>query len=406
MMEKYNYNQILKKFEPELIEEMENLQQMEIPKGQVNPEGNNVNFIPLMLYGKIKVFKKDKEGREATIYDLNPGDSCIVSITAGYRGEKIPIQSLAMENSRFLAVSPEKAKEWFVKYESWRKFVIGLYNNRLQELISENIEVVKQRDEIDYKNNQIMESIRYAQRIQAAVLPPEDLIKRLIPEHFIFYRPRDIVSGDFYWIRQEENKVYLAAADATGHGVPGAFMSMLGMSLMNEISMNFKGNAADFLSVLRAKIKDSLRQSEYESSPKDGMDVSLCIIYPEEKRMEYAGAYNPLLCIRDNELLEYKADKMPIGIHYAEKSQFTNTSIELKENDIYYMFSDGFPDQIGGDRNRKYMRKYFRAFLMKISSLSISEQQKKLNEEFTNWKGENEQVDDVLVFGFRIKKEE
>ncbi|MEA3451188.1 MAG: SpoIIE family protein phosphatase, partial [Bacteroidota bacterium] len=252
------------------------------------------------------------------------------------------------------------------------------------------------------QNKQIVDSIKYARYIQKAVLPPEKMIKNFFSEYFIMYRPKDIVSGDFYWTKKEDNRIYFAAADATGHGVPGAFMSMLGLSLMNEISYDFKGNAAEFLNNLRDKIKVALRQSEYDNSPQDGFDVALCIFYPKKGKLDYAGAHNSMLIARNEELIEVKADKMPVGVYFREKESFTNNNINVSENDMIYLFSDGYRDQFGGPKNNKFSMKQFKQTLLDIHLLKVNEQKTKLEQIFDDWKDDKSQIDDVLVTGIKI----
>lgn len=397
------YQDIFKTFEPELQEELNKLQVLEVEKGQqVGMKGMDVNSVPFGLEGSIRVYQIDEENRESTIYTIERGQSCIVSITATITKEKSPLWAKAEENSKFLLVPDELSIKWFNKYKSWRKYVIDLYNLRIKDLINQHTRVTAQKDEIEHQNNQIVESIKYARYIQKAVLPPEELINEYLTEHFILYKPKSIVSGDFYWTKKGDDKIFFAAADATGHGVPGAFMSMLGISLMNEISYKFDGNAADFLNIMKIKIKEALRQSEFENSPKDGFDIALCIFYPKIGKLDYSGANNPLLLIRDSDITETKADRMPVGIHFREKDSFTNHQLDVKINDMLYLFSDGYRDQFGGADNQKYSFRKFKEILKSIHTNKLEEQKSILNSEFEKWKGEKDQIDDVLVFGVKI----
>ncbi|NOZ46473.1 MAG: PAS domain S-box protein [Chlorobi bacterium] len=266
-----------------------------------------------------------------------------------------------------------------------------------------------QKEELEDNNKSIISSISYARVIQNAVLPTESFLKQFLPESFVFFMPRDIVSGDFYWIKQVQHKIFIGVADCTGHGVPGAFMSMLGMTLLSEIvspandADSYKANHV--LNDLRKKLKLALHQDRRKDTASDGMDIALCIIDLEHKKMQYAGANNPLYLIRNNysepELIQYKADRMPIGVHLKEKS-FSNHEIDLQANDLLYIFSDGFVDQFGGVDGRKYRSNRFKEFLLANCTKPIVKQKKLLQNEFEEWRGNERQVDDVLILGMKI----
>ena len=264
--------------------------------------------------------------------------------------------------------------------------------------------VIEQRDTIALQNHDIKASISYARLLQNAILPPKNVMKELLPNHFIFYKPRDIVSGDFFWISKKENLTYFAVADCTGHGVPGAFMSMLGIASLNEIvnKGDKKPQASEVLDSLKGIIIESLHQTGEQNEAKDGMDISLTVIDFEKNNLQFSGAYNPLFLVRNGELNEYKADKMPIGIYNLKENTFANTSIDIQSNDMLYMFSDGFADQFGGKDGKKYKMAKFKEFLTNISNEDLEEQKKLLGDELSNWKMENEQVDDILVIGVRV----
>ena len=216
-----------------------------------------------------------------------------------------------------------------------------IVKERTLEVVKQKEEIEHQRDEISAKNKSITDSIEYASRIQTAILPSQEYAQEILPEHFILFRPRDIVSGDFYWITQKDNLLVVIAADCTGHGVPGAFMSMLGVSFLNEIVNRHEIRSANIiLNNLRSDIKKTLGQEGKEGEAKDGMDIALCIVDTENMKMQFAGAYNPLYLFRNNELIETKADRMPIGIYIKEKDSFTNHEIDLQKDDVFYIFSD------------------------------------------------------------------
>lgn len=263
--------------------------------------------------------------------------------------------------------------------------------------------IKKQHDLVQKQNKKIEDSILYAKRIQSAVLPPNRFIQYLLSEHFIFYKPRDIVSGDFYWIKQADDKIYIAAADCTGHGVPGALMSMLGITFLNEIvNKNPNIHANEILNELRIHIISSLRQTGSAGESRDGLDIALCIINHKKKELEYSGANNPLYLIRDGQLNETKADRMPIGIHRRAKESFQNHVIELQDNDLIYIFSDGFVDQFGGEDGRKFLASNFKKLLLDNYSKSMYDQRMVVEKVFEDWKGDRKQLDDILVIGFKI----
>ncbi|MFP4023813.1 MAG: response regulator [Thiohalospira sp.] len=260
-----------------------------------------------------------------------------------------------------------------------------------------------QHDLVRKQNKKIEDSILYAKRIQSAVLPPNRFIQHLLSEHFIFYKPRDIVSGDFYWTKQVDDRIYIAAADCTGHGVPGALMSMLGITFLNEIvNKNPSIRANEVLNELRMHIISSLRQTGSVGESRDGLDIALCIIDHNKKSLEYAGANNPLYLIRNGELDEIKADRMPIGIHRKAKESFNNHEITLKKDDQIYIFSDGFIDQFGGKDGRKFLTGNFKKLLIENHQKPLSEQKHILEKTFEQWKGDRKQLDDILIIGFKI----
>ncbi|PLX12095.1 MAG: hypothetical protein C0597_14045 [Marinilabiliales bacterium] len=272
------------------------------------------------------------------------------------------------------------------------------------EIEAQRNHVMEQRDKIELQNKNITSSIEYASRIQRAVLPPKEIFSKHLGEHFIFFRPRDIVSGDFYYLDVKNDLIIVAAADCTGHGVPGAFMSILSISLINKVIHDLPDefNAGTILTQLRKEIKGALGQTGKDNEAKDGLDISLCVLDRKNLILDYAGAYNPLILIRDEEIIKYKADKMPIGIYIKEKEEFTNNKIEIQKGDSLYLYSDGFQDQFGGENKKKFLPKNLNQLLLDISSKSVQEQLQILNETLENWKGEEPQVDDIIILGIKI----
>jgi len=301
----------------------------------------------------------------------------------------------------------------------------------------------RQRDQIAKQKQEITDSILYASRIQNAVLPPDDLLSKSLPNHFILFKPRDIVSGDFYWASFKEDKTIIAAADCTGHGVPGAFMSMLGITFLNEILRKEIEDAAQVLDHLKAYVIKSLHQTGKENEAKDGMDIALCIIYHQTGKLEFAGAYNPLYIVRKTannfpnrklnvheianevfklpakeesceeyqnyQLIQLKADRMPIGI-YLKKKKFQVKSFDFQSGDCLYIFSDGYIDQFGGENGKKLMSKNFKRILLRIQDYNMVEQKAILEELLSLWQNApmqfgnspNSQVDDILVIGVKL----
>lgn len=279
------------------------------------------------------------------------------------------------------------------------------------KVIERTEEVVRQKEEIELQSRKlevlykhVTDSIRYAKRLQEAILPPMTIVHNLLPESFILYKPKDIVSGDFYWLNDKAGKVVIAAVDCTGHGVPGAFMSIVGNNMLNQI-MREKPltDAASILDELNIQAAKNINQNPEEGAVRDGMDLSLCVVDPQNKTIDYAGANNPIYIFRNKQFTEIKADKMPIGyLDDLKQRRFTNHRIELEPGDTVYIFSDGYADQFGGPKGKKFMVNQFRNLLASIHHLPLSEQQDVLERTIENWRGGLEQVDDILVIGFRL----
>ncbi|MCK4991359.1 MAG: serine/threonine-protein phosphatase, partial [Bacteroidales bacterium] len=249
---------------------------------------------------------------------------------------------------------------------------------------------------------EITDSIGYAQRIQAAILPHKTYLDKLIPEYFVLYKPRDIVSGDFYWIKEVESSIVIVVADCTGHGVPGAFMSMLGITLLNEQFVEGRSHKpAEIMGELRTKVKAMLVQEGTIRDQKDGMDMAIAIINKEKKELQFAGAYNPLYLIRQGELIELKGDKQPIGIHW-EETEFKDHVVKLKESDTVYVFSDGYVDQYGGEHRKKFKTQKFKELLLSVQAESMEKQKQEIDNTFEAWRGNREQIDDVCVVGVKV----
>lgn len=271
------------------------------------------------------------------------------------------------------------------------------------DLVNANDEISRQKIELEEKNRSITDSIFYAGRLQKAILPPENLLNKYFTEAFIFFQPKDIVSGDFYWFSGKNERFILAAVDCTGHGVPGALMSMMGNNFLSSIvETEGKTNPAEILQEMNKRTKASLQNKEASVTANDGMDLALCSIDFINNTLYYSGAYRPLVFIRNGQLNELKADKHSIGGISELDTAFTLHELNIQKGDTFYIYSDGYADQFGGYKNRKYMAGKLKEFLLEISSKEMSEQQQLLSKNHFNWRGDNEQVDDLLVIGFRF----
>ncbi len=258
--------------------------------------------------------------------------------------------------------------------------------------------------EISQKSRKITESINYAKRIQEAILPSSGLMRQYLPQSFILYKPRDVVSGDFPWFLQKGDDVFVAAVDCTGHGVPGALISLIGFFLLNNIiNIHQADSPGEILDMLDEEVTRTLRQDESDASSKDGMDISLCKINKKKMQMEYAGAHRPLYYVSDKQLLEIKGNKFPIGgAQYKNRTRFTNTIINYQENDAVFLFSDGFPDQFGGAKNKKFSPRRIRNIIQENQNKDLDQMNKVMEEEFEKWRGNNKQTDDVLMIGIKL----
>jgi len=271
------------------------------------------------------------------------------------------------------------------------------------EIIQKSEEIETQRDEISAQKKEITDSINYAQRIQYALLPKNDVFRKIFSDYFIFYRPKDIVSGDFYWISNKNGKTVIAASDCTGHGVPGAFMSILGVEFLNEIVNNIGIVQPNrILNNMRDRIIKTMGQTGKAGETGDGMDIALVSIDIENYTLQYAGAFNPLFIIKNNNLSEIKGDRMPLGFYKKIDKPFTNHEIQIKSNDSIYLFSDGYKDQFGWRSDKKFNMNNFRELLLSVQNVPMKAQKLLLENNLKNWMGDMEQIDDIMVVGLRI----
>jgi serine phosphatase RsbU (regulator of sigma subunit) len=304
----------------------------------------------------------------------------------------------------------------------WRTAKLVQRQKQLVKMVrSATNEIRNQKEEVETQRDQLTDSINYAQRIQTAVLPNKEYMDAIMPEYFVLFKPRDIVSGDFYWVKEVQDHLVIVGADCTGHGVPGAFMSMLGITLLNGLIGDRCFNAPGaILEQLRLKIKELLVQEGNGESQKDGMDMIVAILNKTTRELHYSGANSPLYLVRkkiqftgneldlneylendDFQLIELKGDRQPVGVHWKE-TKFASHTIKLQERDSIYIFSDGIVDQFGGENRKKYKSVNFKKLLLSIQEESLENQKQLLDDAFESWRGKNEQIDDVCVVGVRV----
>jgi serine phosphatase RsbU (regulator of sigma subunit) len=275
-------------------------------------------------------------------------------------------------------------------------------NRLLKEKDEALAQVALQKAELEIREKNVTDSLIYAQRIQEALLPSEAYFRTHFEDSFILFKPKDIVSGDFYWIGEKNDKIFVVAADCTGHGVPGALMSMIGLDLLEKtINEDNIDVPSKILGVLNKSLEKTFsREKNIGTIIRDGMDIGLCVIDKRRRKLTYTGAFFPLYLIRNNSLTEIKGDKIIIGMN-PDGLPYTDHDLDIMDNDIIYLFSDGYVDQFGGAENKKFMYRRFRYLLLNIHNYPMNDQKAILDENIRNWMGKNGQVDDILVIGFR-----
>ncbi|MFN5416888.1 MAG: tetratricopeptide repeat protein [Flavobacteriia bacterium] len=322
-----------------------------------------------------KILEKDNEKKQLSIYFALAGLSLVFVILL-----------IIFRNNRIKAKTNKKLEE----------------QNTLIEAQKETLE--EQHFLLEEKSKEITDSIKYAERIQGAILPPDQKWNYILPNSFVLNKPKDILSGDFYWIAETESHIFVAAADCTGHGVPGALISIVNFNLLNKAVLERSlETPSEILDAVNIWLTESLNQTDSESQIKDGMDISLISINKKNGQIIYSGANNPLYLFSGNELIETKADKFPVGAYINEEIRnFTNKEIVAKFGDTIYLFSDGFADQFGGEKGKKYKYSQFKEALFKAKDLPIEKQKEFLHKEYRNWRGKYEQTDDILVIGIKF----
>ncbi len=311
---------------------------------------------------------------------------------------KEELQRKELEKNFFIAGFVLVLLFTFILYRNYRQ------KKKANELLAlQKAEIELQKALVDEKNHEVTDSIRYAQRIQSALLTSEQYVKKHIPDFFIFNKPRDIVSGDFYWFLKSGSRVYAATADCTGHGVPGAFMSMLGINFLNEIIIERKiKEPGAILDALRAEIIGALNPEGTLELAKDGMDIVLCCYDMETLSLTYGAANNSFYLVRNGIIFEQKFDKMPVGVYNDVQKNFTTYTLPLQKGDLIYTFTDGYADQFGGLKGKKFKYKQLEKLLSDSSHLSMTEQKNVLEHTQDDWRGNLQQVDDILIIGLRV----
>lgn len=297
------------------------------------------------------------------------------------------------------AVLEAKVKERTREIEEQKEEILS----QRDALAMQNILITEQKSKIEHINKEITDSIRYAQHIQSSLLPNKAELDKVLPQYFVLYKPKDIVAGDFYWARRKDNKIFVAVADCTGHGVPGGFLTMLGISFLNEIFLNNRDWLPhEVLNQLRDKMISSLLRENQEQQAQDGMDIAFCIIDNDGKKIHFAAANSQAYLIRGQQVLELKGDKMPIGLHVNANKSFTSSEIDFSAGDELFLFSDGYKDQIGGEDEKRLKSGAFKKILVDINPQPVEIQQQLLEKNLADWKGPYDQTDDILVMGIKF----
>ncbi len=360
-----------------------------------------------LKFSKLYIAMKD------SVFNIEGSSKIAAMQTQSEYDKKMTIQQKENEKEKALADEKSKRQQLYIYFivavaiavAAFAFFIFrSLRTTQKQKItIEKQKEMVEEKNKvIEQKNKDITDSINYAKRIQEAILPAREMSSKLFPDSFILFQPRDVVSGDFYWFEEKNGKKIIAAADCTGHGVPGAFMSMIGNAFLNEIVNEREiTEPGKILSELRFLVIKALKQTGQEGEARDGMDISL-LSFSSDSTVEFAGANNPLWVIRNGELQEYAPDKRPIGFFRGQGLPFANHKVDIRKGDSLYIFTDGYADQFGGPKGKKFKYRPMQETLLSIHNRPMAEQGEALSSTFDKWKGNFEQVDDVLFIGIRV----
>ena len=355
----------------------------------------------------------DMTGIELLENILTGYPDCMRMIMTGTTDKDAIIQAFNKGNIYRYVAKPWSSEDLKMSIDS----AMEVYNLKIQnrnlinylEDAKKNLEqkVIERTRQIEEQRVKITDSIRYASRIQRALMVPSDELNQIMPSHFVLNKPKDIVSGDFYWVSKEGDRLIIAVADCTGHGVPGAFMSILGINLLHEIvNTHAHPTASDILNDLREHTIKALGQTGQRDEAKEGMEVALCMVDFKQQHIQFSGAFRPMYLIRDGELHVISGDRMPIGIYGEDRKSFSNKKVPFKENDMIYLFTDGYVDQIGGLERKTFRTVRLKSLLKEISMKPLPEQQSILREEHEIWRAGQEQIDDILILGVKLSREQ
>jgi phosphoserine phosphatase RsbU/P len=349
------------------------------------------------------VIMPERNGIEAVKYLRNKQKTTDIPIIVLSASESL--ESAYMSGANDFISKPFQNYELLIKVRSALNLVKKITEIRLQktEIENKHNELLEKNNKVAQQRKDILDDIRYSKRIQKAIFPTNETLQELLSDFFILNMPRNIVSGDFYWAGKINNSHIIAVTDCTGHGISGAFMTMAGIAFLNEIlNRRITSDAAGILYELRLLVMNLLKQKGEEGEAADGMDITLIIFDEDKKQLQFAGANNPLYIIRNGELFIHKGDRMPIGIHMNFDKPFTNQDIPLQKGDMIYMFTDGYADQFGGPKNKKFRYKQFQELLLEIHNKPLNKQNEVLSRTIVDWMGDNEQIDDILILGFKV----
>jgi serine phosphatase RsbU (regulator of sigma subunit) len=334
---------------------------------------------------------------------------CMRMIMTGYSDLDAVIQAINKGNIYRYVSKPWNREDLKITIDS----ALEVYNLKSQnkhliddlKKANQNLElkVMERARQIEQQRLNITDSLHYARRIQKALMLPSEELEKILPSHFILNKPKDIVSGDYYWVAHRDDRLIIAVADCTGHGVPGAFMSIMGINFLTEIVNKANAiKANEILNELREKLIKSLGQTGQRDETKDGMEMALCVVDAANHQLQYSGAFRPMYLLRKNELVVIKGDPMPIGIYNEEELPFSNKEVPFREDDMIYLFTDGYVDQIGGLERKTFKSIRFKKLLKEIHDKPLHEQRDILREEHEIWRSGSEQIDDIMILGVRL----
>jgi len=334
---------------------------------------------------------------------------CMRMIMTGFSDMEAIIQAINKGNIYRYVSKPWNREELKIIIDSALEvYNLKSQNKHLIEDLKEanqNLErkVMERTRQIEQQRLNITDSIHYASRIQKALMLPSEELEKMFPSHFVLNKPKDIVSGDYYWVSQKNNKLIIAVADCTGHGVPGAFMSIMGINFLNEIVNKAEvPKANEILNELRDHLIKSLGQTGHRDEARDGMEMALCVVDIDNKQIQFSGAFRPMYLVCEGEFKVINGDRMPIGIYNDELIPFTNKELAFKDSDIIYLFTDGYVDQIGGPYRKTFKSKQFKELLREIHHKPMNEQRSILREEIEIWRSGQEQIDDIMILGVKL----